>query len=80
MSHADRVLEYLKKGNSITQKEASELWGCERLGARICELRSRIDLKEQGYEIVTAMVESVNRYGERVRFGRYWLRRKGTAA
>ena len=80
MSHADRVLEYLKKGNSITQKEASELWGCERLGARICELRSRVDLKEQGLEIVTEMDEMTNRYGERVRYGRYWLRRKGTAA
>lgn len=36
-----KILEYLQKGNSITQLEALRLFGCLRLAGRILNLRER---------------------------------------
>ena len=36
-----QIAAYLQAGNSITQKEAYELFGCFRLASRICDLRKR---------------------------------------
>jgi len=47
MNTTNKILEYLKKGNSITPLEALEKFGTIRLGARIYELRQR------GYNIKT---------------------------
>ena len=33
-----QIAAYLQAGNSITQKEAYELFGCFRLDSRICDL------------------------------------------
>ncbi|OTG86543.1 helix-turn-helix domain-containing protein [Acinetobacter sp. ANC 3813] len=41
------ILNYLKQGNSITQKEAIQLFHCYRLSAAIYRLRN------SGYEIET---------------------------
>ena len=46
MSQEKKILEYLLAGNTLTPIEALNMFGCFRLGARICELRQR------GYEIV----------------------------
>lgn len=64
-----RILEHLKKSGSITSMEAFQLFGITRLSARIKELR------DKGYDIRTLMVDSVNRYGEDVRYGKYVLMR-----
>lgn len=45
----DRILEHLKRGDSITPLAALELYGCFALSQRIGEL------KRLGYEIETVM-------------------------
>lgn len=46
MSHKEEVLKYLQSGKKLTPIDALNLFGCFRLGARICELR------ESGYQII----------------------------
>lgn len=50
-SQRAKILEYLKKGYSITPMSALEKFNCFRLGARI------FDLKNKGHEIITDMVD-----------------------
>lgn len=50
-SQTIRIKEHLLSGKSITPIEALNQYGCFRLGARI------FDLKEQGLNIKTEMVE-----------------------
>jgi hypothetical protein len=42
-SQADRILDYMQQGNTITPLEALHLFGCFRLTSRIC------DLEDKGY-------------------------------
>ena len=67
-SQNKRLLRYLethKRG--ITAVDAYEKLGIARLSARICDLRSR------GNNISTYWETGANRYGEEVRYGRYYL-------
>jgi|13_taG_2_1085334.scaffolds.fasta_scaffold10982_5 hypothetical protein len=41
MSQEKQILEYLQAGNKITPIDALNLFGCFRLGARICDLRNK---------------------------------------
>lgn len=50
MSQADRILEYMLAGNSITPLEALNRFGCLRLGARIA------DIKAKGYLVYSEFV------------------------
>lgn len=36
-----RIFAYLMRGNKITPKNAEDLFGCMRLGARIADIKSR---------------------------------------
>lgn len=63
----ERVLEYMKKYNGITDKEARDYLGINRLGARI------YDLKKAGYNVVDEWKQGKNRYKEITRFKRYML-------
>lgn len=63
-----RLIDYLKSGRGITAKEAADMLGIQRLSGRIFEL------KRMGYEIVEAWEKSKNRYGDEVRYKRYFLR------
>lgn len=65
MNQQNRILDYMQRHGGITAAEAFQHLGVMRLSARIK------DLKEDGIEIVTQSIESVNRYGEKVRFARY---------
>lgn len=56
-SQADRILNYLQKGNKLTPLKALKLFSCLRLGGRI------YDLKQQGHNIISTMV---TRNGRRV--------------
>lgn len=69
MSQVDRVQDYMEQHGSITQAEAIEAFGCYRLGARIA------DLKDRGVGIERIMEEGQNRFGERTRYARYFLRK-----
>tara|TARA_R100000742_G_C4176792_1_gene13244 strand:- start:36 stop:242 length:207 start_codon:yes stop_codon:yes gene_type:complete len=40
-----QILNYLKKGKTITQVEAYHKFGCWRLSARIFDLRKKYDIK-----------------------------------
>jgi hypothetical protein len=40
-TQADAILRHLQEGHTITPKDARSLCGCDRLGARIFELRRR---------------------------------------
>lgn len=86
MNRVDRVLEYLarkekvlsmpmnkfkygKKG--ITVREANEVLGTTELRKIMSTLR------ESGYKVITVWEEGENRYGEPVRYKRYFVE-KGT--
>ena len=69
-SQREQILQYLKNGNSITQMEAIELFGCTRLAARINELR------DEGYPIKSKMISSKNRYGVPMSYCEYSIQRE----
>lgn len=71
MTQTQRILKHLETVGSITPREALDLFGCMRLGARIWEL------KRAGYQIDRKMEQSKNRYGERVTYARYTLKEAG---
>ena len=52
MTKKQKILEYLKHGNSLTPLEALKMFGSFRLGAVIFEL------KKEGYNIQTTMVSN----------------------
>ena len=61
------ILMYLHDQGSITPMDALREFGCMRLAARIS------DLKERGYQIESVMECNRNRYGEKIRYTRYFL-------
>jgi len=66
-TQCDRVLEYMKTHDGITQMDALNEIGVWRLASRISDLR-RI-----GYIISKSMVSVKNRYGEKCRIAKYRL-------
>lgn len=62
-----RVLRYLYDFGSITDFEAKIDLGIGHVASRICELR------QNGYSIGSKFETSKNRYGETVRYKRYFL-------
>jgi len=66
-TQTQRILVHLVNFRSITANEASALYGCNRLAARIAELR------RENWDIKTEYTTGLNRYGEKVRFGKYLL-------
>lgn len=68
MTQTERVLRHLNDFGSITQLDALREYGIMRLGARIWELR------RDGHEIASELVEGVNRYNEKTRYARYTMR------
>ena len=72
MSQEKMILEYLKthRNTGISQAEAINLFGCYRLSARIANLRAA------GWQIDMDREPTVNRFGDKARYGRYRLRGK----
>lgn len=68
MTHYDRILRHLKDCGSITSITAIYEYGVTRLSAVI------YDLRQDGYNIKSENVNSVNRYGDKVHFARYILK------
>lgn len=65
-----RVLDYINRFGSITQREAY-------LDLSIMRLASRISsLKKKGYPITSRMVTVENRFGEKVHVKRYSMRKE----
>lgn len=68
MNKHKAVLEWLKTNASISSMEAIENFGATRLSAIIFDLRKR------GYNIETVMVDGRDRFGNQMKFARYYLR------
>ena len=66
-SQLNILLKHLSDKGGITSLEAIKLYGITRLASRVC------DLRQQGYEIVDCWEENLNRYGDKVRYKRYFL-------
>ena len=65
------VLDYLKKGHTLTTIEASRMFGCTRLPARIA------DYKKEGYKIADIWMDGKTRYGTPTRYKAYKLIEQG---
>lgn len=68
MNKTKAVLQWLQTGASISSMEAIENFGATRLSAIIFDLRKR------GYDIETVMCDGRDRFGNSMRFARYYLR------
>ena len=68
MTKTQAVLEWLQTHASISSMEAIQSFGATRLSAIIFNLR------EKGYNIETVWCEGVDRFGNKMRFARYYLR------
>ncbi len=67
VSQCSRILRYMKETGGITSWEAIKEFGCTRLSGRI------YDLRRAGWRIRWERVCGKNRYGETVKFKRYFL-------
>ncbi len=62
----DRVLNYIKRYGSITTIEAFSELGITRLSEYIRQLRLEMEISDK-------IEHRINRYGEKVKFKRYFL-------
>ena len=60
----EKILDHLKMFGSITPLEAMKEYGCMRLAAVIFTLKDE-------YSIATEMLDSKNRFGDKVRYAKY---------
>ncbi len=68
MTQTQAVLDWLRTHASISSMEAIQNFGATRLSAIIFNLRKR------GYNIETVMVDGRDRFGNQMKFARYYLR------
>lgn len=66
----DKVIEFISRYGSITQRDANEL-GVYRLAARVFDINNAAADKYRGIHIIMEMDEAENQDGEKVKFGRY---------
>lgn len=66
-TNRSRILHHLENYGSISSMEAFACYGETRLSASI------FALKDRGYPIRMVWVDGVNRYGNKTRYGRYYL-------
>ena len=62
-----RVLNYMKDFGYITTFEAFTELGCTRLSEYIRQIRIDIDIDDE-------WVHTINRYGEKVQYKKYWIK------
>ncbi len=70
-SQCQRILDHLMAGKTITAIQALDLFGCNRLAARIADLRAN------DHEIETNTVVVPNRDGGKCRVAEYRLAQGG---
>ena len=64
-THKQQILEHLQKHGSITPLEALQLYGCFRLGARVC------DLRKEGKPILTRRADRKSKEDKVPRYAVY---------
>ena len=62
----ERILNHLKEYGSITSWDAIKEYGCTRLSHYIWLLR------KQGYRITDTIIPTLNKYGEKTHYKKYW--------
>tara|TARA_R110001606_G_scaffold392389_1_gene561266 strand:+ start:215 stop:445 length:231 start_codon:yes stop_codon:yes gene_type:complete len=67
LNQKEKVIRHLNEYGTITPLDAFRDYGMMRLAAVI------FNLKEDGYDIDSAMVSASNRFGEKVNFSEYKL-------
>jgi hypothetical protein len=70
MNKTTAVLDHMREHGSITQMEATELFGATRLGAIVFNLRRK------GHDIETVTMGTTDRYGHAVNYAKYVLHQK----
>ena len=70
MTQCEKIIEYMDTFGSITTYEAFIDLGIARLASRIC------DLKKEGWPIVSETVTTTNRYGEKIHYAKYKIKRE----
>ena len=68
MNKTKAVLQWLQSHASISSMEAIKEFGATRLSAIIFNLRKR------GYDIETVECEGTDKFGNSIRYARYYLR------
>ena len=71
MTQAERVLDWLQSGKTITTLDAFKELGITRIAARVFEL------KEQGVLVKKRMLKVINRYDETCHVAEYFIEEKG---
>lgn len=74
-TQCEMILAHLMKYGSITQAEATRYYGCMRLAARISDIKAMHD----ELDIVCVTEKKTNKYGKKIAFGRYILKKKEEA-
>ena len=72
-TQCERLLEHLKLGLPLMAHKALYGYGCQRLAARMW------DLRQVGHQIERRMVEVPTRDGRKARVAEYWLCQKEAA-
>lgn len=62
----ERILNYMREFGSITTFNAFTDLGCTRLSEYIRQIRLEHNVKDE-------WVSSLNRYGEKIQYKKYWL-------
>lgn len=70
MTQGERIVQYMLDYGSITPMQAFENLGITKLATRIGEMR------ERGIEIQSEFMSGKNRFGQPVRYKRYFLTSK----
>ena len=68
MNHLERIKKYLQENKSITDNEARDLLGCNRLSEYVRQLR-----KNENWNIKSNWQKGKNRYGEKTHYVKYEL-------
>lgn len=63
----ERIISYMREFGSITTYNAFIDLGCSRLPEYIRQIKEE-------YSVCDEWVHTVNRYGEKTKYKRYWLR------
>ena len=71
-TQADKVIEFISRYGSITQKDANIL-GVFRLAARVYDINNSMDPKYRGVHIIAEKDKELNQDGEMTEFARYRL-------
>lgn len=67
MNQQQAIIDYIRKHKTITPMQAFNDLGITKLSTRISELRTK------GVKVLDVWVADVNRYGEKIRYKKYFL-------